>query len=108
MAEARPTETSVFVSGNPGRDGQRVGTARFLGEDPTLIHEPVWGVIGNLGDSQCYLGVRAKVDAIHDALCRPRPFPRTAGSADRSGIHARRLRRSAQRHVADALLADRS
>ena len=46
-----------FVSGNPGRDVQRVGTARFLGEDPHKIHDPVWAVTGNLGDSQCYVGV---------------------------------------------------
>jgi len=57
-----------FVSGNPGRDVQRVGTARFLGQDPAKIHEPVWGVIGNLGDSQCYLGVTQKVEAIHGVL----------------------------------------
>jgi dihydroxy-acid dehydratase len=57
-----------FVSGNPGRDVQRVGTARFLGQDPGKIHEPVWAVTGNLGDSQCYLGVTAKVDAIQAAL----------------------------------------
>ncbi len=57
-----------FVSGNPGRDVQRVGTARFLGEDPHKIHEPVWAVTGNLGDSQCYVGVPRKVEAIHAAL----------------------------------------
>ena len=57
-----------FVSGNPGRDVQRVGTARFLGQDPLKIHQPVWAVTGNLGDSQCYLGVTAKVDAIQAAL----------------------------------------
>jgi dihydroxy-acid dehydratase len=56
-----------FVSENPGRDVQRVGTARFLGQDPAKIYERVWGVLGNLGDSQCYLGVREKVDAIHAA-----------------------------------------
>lgn len=60
--------TTPFVSENPGRDVQRVGTARFLGQDPTKIHHPVWGVVGNLGDSQCYLGVRQKVDAAHAAL----------------------------------------
>jgi dihydroxy-acid dehydratase len=47
---------------------QRVGTARFLGQPPEKIYEPVWGVIGNLGDSQCYLGVTQKVDAVHAAL----------------------------------------
>jgi dihydroxy-acid dehydratase len=59
-----------FVSGNPGRDVQRVGTARFLGEDVAKVHDPVWGVVGTLGDSQCYLGVRAKVDAVHAALAK--------------------------------------
>lgn len=57
-----------FVSANPGRDVQRVGTAHFLGEDPAKIHEPVWAVTGNLGDSQCYLGVQAKVAAIQVAM----------------------------------------
>jgi dihydroxy-acid dehydratase len=57
-----------FESGNPGRDVQRVGTARFLGEDPQKIHDPVWAVTGTLGDSQCYLGVRRKVEAIQAAL----------------------------------------
>jgi len=47
---------------------QRVGTARVLGQDPTKIYDPVWGVIGNLGDSQCYIGVTSKVDAVHKAL----------------------------------------
>lgn len=57
-----------FESSNPGRDVQRVGTARFLGEDVAKIHGPVWGVTGSLGDSQCYLGVLAKVAAIQRAL----------------------------------------
>ena len=39
-----------------------------LGEDPARIHQPVWSVIGNLGDSQCYLGVIAKVVAVQAAL----------------------------------------
>jgi dihydroxy-acid dehydratase len=55
---------------NPGRDVQRVGTARFLGEDVGKIHDPVWAVLGNLGDSQCYLGVQAKVAAVQAALSR--------------------------------------
>jgi hypothetical protein len=58
----------MFESDNPGRDVQRVGTARFLGEDPQKIHDPVWAVTGTLGDSQCYLGVRRKVEAIQAAL----------------------------------------
>ncbi len=57
-----------FHSANPGRDVQRVGTARFMGEDPYKIHDPVWAVIGNLGDSQCYVGVRRKVEAIQAAM----------------------------------------
>jgi len=59
-----------FVSGNPGRDVQRVGTARFLGQDVAKVHDPVWGVIGTLGDSQCYLGVQSKVAAVHAALAK--------------------------------------
>ncbi|HEY1829754.1 MAG TPA: dihydroxy-acid dehydratase [Acidimicrobiales bacterium] len=62
--------TAAFVSINPGRDVQRVGTATFLGQDVRKIHDPVWAVIGNLGDSQCYLGVTAKVQAVQEALSR--------------------------------------
>jgi dihydroxy-acid dehydratase len=62
------TSKQPFVSDNPGRDVQRVGTARVLGQDPAKIYAPVWGVIGNLGDSQCYSGVLQKVEAIHAAL----------------------------------------
>ncbi len=58
------------MSINPGRDVQRVGTAAFLGEDVGKIHDPVWAVIGNLGDSQCYLGVPQKVQAVQAALSR--------------------------------------
>lgn len=65
---ADETVSRVFVKGNPGRDVQRVGTARFLGEDITKVHDPVWGVVGTLGDSQCYLGVTEKVHAVQDAL----------------------------------------
>ena len=57
-----------FVSDNPGRDVQRVGTARFLGQEPTRIHQPVWAVTGTLGDSQCYLGIVEKVAAIQRAV----------------------------------------
>jgi dihydroxy-acid dehydratase len=65
-----PAPASTFVSVNPGRDVQKVGTAVFLGEDVNKIHDPVWAVIGNLGDSQCYLGVPEKVQAIQAALSR--------------------------------------
>ncbi len=63
-------ESETFVSINPGRDVQRVGTAAFLGEDVGKIHDPVWAVIGNLGDSQCYLGVPEKVHAVQATLSR--------------------------------------
>ena len=58
----------TFHSGNPGRDVQRVGTANFLGQEPRKIHDSVWAVVGNLGDSQCYLGVTDKVLAVQEAL----------------------------------------
>jgi dihydroxy-acid dehydratase len=62
--------TSTFVSVNPGRDVQKVGTAAFLGQGVGKIHDPVWAVIGNLGDSQCYLGVTEKVEAVQRAVSR--------------------------------------
>ena len=54
----------------PGQDTQAVATARLQGQDPDKIHCPVWGVIGNLGDSICYAGVPAKVEAVQDELRR--------------------------------------
>jgi dihydroxy-acid dehydratase len=68
MSSDQPSST--FVSLNPGRDVQRVGTAAFLGQDVRKIHDPVWAVIGNLGDSQCYLGVPEKVHTVQGALSR--------------------------------------
>lgn len=75
---AAPTATSLSAnhqpvtvrSSNPGRDVQRVGTATFLGQSVDNIHGPVWAVVGNLGDSQCYLGVNAKVAALQQAMAR--------------------------------------
>lgn len=61
-------DSTDFVSENPGRDVQRIGTARFLEQDPYKIHKPVWAVTGSLGDSQCYVGVTEKVAAIQKAL----------------------------------------
>ncbi|MGH2929346.1 MAG: dihydroxy-acid dehydratase, partial [Solirubrobacteraceae bacterium] len=54
----------------PGQDTQAVATARLQGQDPEKIHCPAWGVIGNLGDSICYAGVPAKVEAIQAELGR--------------------------------------
>jgi dihydroxy-acid dehydratase len=59
-----------FVSDNPGRDAQKVGTARFLEQNPYSIYGDVWAVIGNQGDSQCYLGVTEKVEAIQNAVAK--------------------------------------
>ncbi len=77
MAKTANTSTTVSVRGasgesatNPGRDVQRVGTARFLGQEVSKIHDPVWAVLGNLGDSQCYLGVSEKVNAVQEAMAR--------------------------------------
>ena len=60
--------TTVLIDRHPGRSAQSIGVARALGTDPDLIHEPSVGVVGTKGDSQCYLGVMAKVDAIHERL----------------------------------------
>lgn len=59
---------TVLFDNNPGRNAQTVGIARELGTDIGLIHEPSIGVIGNKGDSQCYLGVQKKVEVIHERL----------------------------------------
>ena len=58
----------VLIDYHPGRSSQSIGIARELGTDPDLIHEPSVGVVGTKGDSQCYMGVMAKVDAIHTQL----------------------------------------
>ena len=63
-----PKSYTVLIDRHPGRSTQTIGLARELGTDPDLIHEPSVGVVGTKGDSQCYLGVTAKVDAIHSAL----------------------------------------
>ncbi|HEX2743440.1 MAG TPA: dihydroxy-acid dehydratase [Streptosporangiaceae bacterium] len=62
--------TDVEDYWKPGQDTQAVATARLLGQDPDKIHCPAWGVIGNLGDSICYAGVPAKVEAIQAELRR--------------------------------------
>jgi dihydroxy-acid dehydratase len=58
----------VLIDRHPGRSSQTVGIARALGTDPDLIHEPSVGVVGTKGDSQCYLGVLDKVEAVHARL----------------------------------------
>ena len=59
---------SVLIDTNPGRNSQTYGIARELGTEQELIHEPSVGVIGNKGDSQCYMGVEKKVQTIHEKL----------------------------------------
>ena len=58
----------VLIDRHPGRSTQTLGIARALGTDPDLIHEPSVGVVGTKGDSQCYLGVLDKVEAVHERL----------------------------------------
>ena len=64
MTKSKP----IIIDHHPGRTAQSIGIARELGTDPDLIHEPSVGVVGTKGDSQCYMGVAAKVDAIHASL----------------------------------------
>lgn len=59
---------AVVFDKNPGRNAQTYGIARQLDTDEDLIHEPSVGVVGTKGDSQCYLGVQRKVEAIHEHL----------------------------------------
>ena len=58
----------VLIDRHPGRSAQTFGMAKVIGTDPELIHEPSVGVVGTKGDSQCYLGVKDKVEAIHEQL----------------------------------------
>ena len=58
----------VLIDNNPGRNAQTFGIARELGTDIDLIHEPSVGIVGNKGDSQCYLGVQQKVEIIQETL----------------------------------------
>ena len=102
------SEMSNLQSNNPGRDVQRVGTAEFLGEDVTKIHDPVWGVLGNLGDSQCYLGVQEKVAVVHAAMSRAHCEGQSSRSIDCPRIHLGRIRRSAERDTGDAIFFSRS
>jgi len=64
---ARKSKAVVFDN-NPGRNAQTYGIARQLNTEEDLIHEPSVGVVGTKGDSQCYLGVQRKVEAIHECL----------------------------------------
>lgn len=64
---AKKSKTVIFDT-NPGRNAQTYGIARQLETDESLIHEPSVGVIGTKGDSQCYIGVQRKVEAIHAQL----------------------------------------
>ncbi len=57
-----------FSSDHPGRECQAIGTANFLEQDPAKVHYPAIAVIGNQGDSQCYVGVSEKADHIWYAL----------------------------------------
>ena len=56
--------STAIRDARPRPSGSRASSAPIR----TLIHEPSVGVVGTKGDSQCYLGVMAKVDAIHARL----------------------------------------
>ena len=58
----------LLIDKNPGRNSQTFGIARELKTDVDLIHEPSIGVVGNKGDSQCYIGVSSKVQIIQERL----------------------------------------
>jgi len=58
----------VLIDHHPGRSAQTIGMARVLGTEVDLVHEPSVGVVGTKGDSQCYMGVMSKVEAIHESL----------------------------------------
>ncbi len=99
----------VLIDSNPGRSAQTYGIARELGTDPELIHAPSVGVIGNKGDSQCYIGVQRKAEAIHEAL-RARIGSRgwrNSNALGAAGVHRCDVRRYAQRYPRNALLLDR-
>ena len=60
--------STVLIDKNPGRNSQTFGIAREIGTDLELIHKPSIGVVGNKGDSQCYIGVSSKVENIQRIL----------------------------------------
>ncbi|MGI9520011.1 MAG: dihydroxy-acid dehydratase [Hyphomicrobiaceae bacterium] len=62
------SNSTVLIDNHPGRSAQTIGLARELDTDPDLIHQPSVGVVGTKGDSQCYLGVQSKVEAVHQRL----------------------------------------
>jgi len=66
--DAMSENNIVLIDRHPGRSAQTIGMALEMDMDPALIHEPSVGVVGTKGDSQCYLGVAAKVDAIQTHL----------------------------------------
>ena len=69
-AELKGLTVSSAEKWKPGQDTQAVATARLQEQDPDKIHCPAWGVVGNMGDSICYAGVPAKVEAIQAELRR--------------------------------------
>src|SRR4051794_41841260 len=79
VAGCEESAVSDAETWKPGQDTQAVATARLQGQDVDKIHCPVWGVIGNLGDSICYAGVPAKVEAVQDELRRRGSGPHPPG-----------------------------
>ncbi|MBV8994088.1 MAG: hypothetical protein JO287_10410, partial [Pseudonocardiales bacterium] len=71
--------TATEFAQHPGQLSQAVATARQMGQDPDKAVLPAIGVVGTLGDSICYYGVKNKVEATQAALVRrviteDRPF----------------------------------
>jgi dihydroxy-acid dehydratase len=71
--------TATEFAQHPGQLSQAVATARQMGQDPDKAVFPAIGVVGTLGDSICYYGVKSKVEATQAALVRrviteDRPF----------------------------------
>ena len=97
----------VLIDRHPGRSTQTIGIARELGTDPELIHEPSVGVVGTKGDSQCYLGVMAKVDAIHARAQEPASARGRASSSCASCSPSTRSRRPTASATARARCAIR-
>ena len=79
---------TVLIDKNPGRNAQTYGIARELNTNLEYIHNPSVGVVGNGGDSQCYLGVKHKVDIIDELLLSVDVIPNSivlAQAANESG-----------------------
>ena len=97
----------TFVSLNPGRDVQRVGTAAFLGED--VRQDPRPGVGGDRQPRRQPVlpGRPGEGGGRAGRAVPPHCEGRPAGPVDTARVHPGRLGRPAQRHASDAVLPRR-